>query len=139
MVTWLRSLDLLGDAADPQTLVVEGGVVGNPRWRALADLTYRTGDFRLTWRTQFTGDARIAWFPGVPSNEYDLPMTGTRLFHDIAMELHRGPVTLHVSVANVLNQTPPARGLEIHSGTGTGAAIYPNLGRLLSASVAYQF
>jgi hypothetical protein len=30
---------MLGDAADPETLVVEGGVVGNPRWRALAHLS----------------------------------------------------------------------------------------------------
>jgi len=140
LATWLRTLDLLGDAADPDTLVVEGGVVGNPRWRASTDVTYRTGGgFRITWRTEFIGDARIAWFPGIPSNEYDLPMTGTRLFHDLAMELRRGRITLHLNVDNVLDQTPPARGFEIHSGTGPGAAIYPNLGRLFSASVAYQF
>jgi len=139
VATWLRTLDLLGDAADPDTLVVQGGVVGNPRWRASTDLTYRTGGFRITWRTQLIGDARIAWFPGIPANEYDLPMTGTRLFHDLAMELRRGHITLHLNVDNVLDETPPARGFEIHSGTGTGAAIYPNLGRLFSASVAYQF
>jgi outer membrane receptor protein involved in Fe transport len=139
VATWLRSLDLLGDAADPETLVLEGGVVGNPRWRAMTNLAYTTGTLRINWRTQFIGNARIAWFPGIPSNEYDLPMTGTALFHDVALELHRGPVTLHFTVNNVLDETPPARGFEIHSGTGVGAAIYPNLGRLFSASVGYQF
>lgn len=139
VATWLRSLDLLGDAADPQTLVIEGGVVGNPRWRALAHVSYRTGGLRVTWRTRFMGDSRIAWFPGIPPNEYDLPMTGTKLYHDLALELRRGRVTLHLNVNDVLDETPPARGFEIHSGLGTGAAIYPNLGRMFSASAAYRF
>ncbi|HEX5458491.1 MAG TPA: TonB-dependent receptor [Steroidobacteraceae bacterium] len=139
VATWLRSLDLLGDATDPETLVIEGGVVGNPRWRALAELSYRTGGLRIGWHTQFMGDSRIAWFPGIPANEYDLPMTGTRLFHDLAIEYRLGRTTLHLNVDNVFDQTPPARGFEIHSGLGTGAAIYPNLGRLFSASAAYRF
>jgi iron complex outermembrane recepter protein len=139
VATWLRTLDLLGEAADPQTLVVEGGVVGNPRWRALANLSYRTAGLRVTWRTRFIGDSRIAWFPGIPANEYDLPMTGTRLFHDLALELRRGRATLHLNIDDVLDETPPARGFEIHSGLGTGAAIYPNLGRMFSASIAYRF
>ena len=139
VATWLRSLDMLGDAADPETLVVEGGVVGNPRWRALAHVSYSTGALRVTWRTQFVGDSRIAWFPGIPTNEYDLPMTGTKYFHDLALELRRGRLTLHLNVDNVLDETPPARGLEIHSGLGTGAAIYPNLGRMFQASITYRF
>jgi outer membrane receptor protein involved in Fe transport len=139
VATWLRILDLLGDAADPETLVVQGGVIGNPRWQALAHLSYRTGGLRVTWRTQFMGDSRIAWFPGIPPNEYDLPMTGTKLFHDLALEWRRGRVTLHFNVNNVLDETPPARGFEIHSGLGTGAAIYPNLGRMFLASAAYRF
>ena len=139
VATWLRSLDLVGDAADPETLVVQGGVVGNPRWRALADLSYDTGGLRVSWRTQFMGDSRIAWFPGIPSNEYDLPMTGTKLFHDLALELRRGRLTLHLNVDNALDEKPPARGFEIHSGLGTGAAIYPDLGRMYSASLAYRF
>ncbi|HVC31666.1 MAG TPA: TonB-dependent receptor [Steroidobacteraceae bacterium] len=139
VATWLRNLDMLGDASDPQTLVVEGGVVGNPRWRALASFTYRTGRLRVTWRTRFIGDARIAWFPGIPANEYDLPRTGVKLFQDLAVELQRARVTLHLNVDNVMDETPPARGFEIHSGLGTGAAIYPDLGRIFSASVAYGF
>ena len=139
VATWLRSLDMQGDAADPETLVVEGGVVGNPRWRALAHLSYSTGALRVTWRTQFMGDSRIAWLPGIPANEYDLPKTGTKYFHDLALELRRGRATLHLNVDNVFDQTPPARGFEIHSGLGTGAAIYPNLGRMLQASITYRF
>jgi outer membrane receptor protein involved in Fe transport len=85
------------------------------------------------------GNSRIAWFPGIPANEYDLPMTGTRLFHDLALEYQLGHVTLHLNVDNLLDETPPARGFEIHSGLGTGAAIYPNLGRMFAASAAYRF
>jgi iron complex outermembrane recepter protein len=139
VATWLRSLDELGDATDPQTLVIQGGVVGNPRWRALSELSYRTGGLRVSWHTQFMGDSRIAWFPGIPANEYDLPMTGTRLFHDLALEYRWRHVTLHFNVNNVLDETPPARGFEIHSGLGTGAAIYPNLGRMFAASATYRF
>jgi outer membrane receptor protein involved in Fe transport len=139
VATWLRSLDMLGDAADPETLAVEGGVVGNPRWRALGRLSYSTGGLRVTWRTQFMGDSRIAWFPGIPANEYDLPLTGTKFFHDLALELRRGRVTLHLNIDNVLDETPPARGFEIHSGLGTGAAIYPDLGRLFQASITCRF
>ncbi|MDE2450570.1 MAG: TonB-dependent receptor [Gammaproteobacteria bacterium] len=139
VATWLRSLDSVGDAGDPETLVVEGGVIGNPRWRAIGNVSYDTGDLRVTWRTQFMGDSRIAWFPGIPSNEFDLPMTGTKLFHNLAFELRRGRLTLHLNVNNVLDATPPARGFEIHSGLGTGAAIYPGLGRMYSASLAYRF
>ena len=139
VATWLRKLDELGDATDPETLVIEGGVVGNPRWRALAELSYRTGGLRVSWHTQFMGDSRIAWFPGIPANEYDLPMTGTRLFHDLALEYRWQRATLHLNVINVSDETPPARGFEIHSGLGTGAAIYPNLGRMFSASAAYRF
>lgn len=139
VATWLRNLDEVGDATELETLVVEGGVVGNPRWRALAHLSYSTGDLRITWRTQFIDDSRIAWFLGRPSNEYDLPMTSTKFFHDLALELRRGRLTLHLNIDNVLDETPPARGFEIHSGLGTGAAIYPNLGPMFQASIAYRF
>lgn len=61
MATWLRHLDMVGNATDPETLVVAGGVVDNPRWRALAHLTYSSGDVRVTWGTQFMGDSRIAY------------------------------------------------------------------------------
>jgi outer membrane receptor protein involved in Fe transport len=105
----------------------------------LAHLSYSTGALRVTWRTQFMGDSRIAWFPGIPANEYDLPMTGTKYFHDLALELRRGRVTLHLNIDNVLDETPPARGFEIHSGLGPGAAIYPNLGRMFQASITYRF
>jgi len=140
VTTWLRRLDQLADAQDPQTLDAEQGVVGNPRWRAVGSLAYRVGDFRATWRTQFIGDARIAWFPGIPSNEYDLPDTGTKFFHDLAFEMRfGGHASVHLNVSNVFDEKPPARGFLIYSGTGTGAALYPNLGRLFFASAEYRF
>ena len=137
--TWLRRLNFLGDAQDPTTLDAEQGVVGNPRWRALGSLTYRVGRLRVTWRTQFIGDARIDWFPGIPNNEFDLPDTGTKFFHDLALDLGLGSARFHLSINNVLDGTPPARGFLIHSGIGPGATIYPNLGRMFLASAEYQF
>src|SRR5690348_12680922 len=52
---------MVGNATDPETLVVAGGVVDNPRWRALAHLTYSSGDVPVTWGTQFMGDSRLAY------------------------------------------------------------------------------
>lgn len=140
VTTWLRQLDFLADAADPGSLTAAQGVVGNPRWRALGTLTYRTGPLRVTWRTQFIGSARIAWFPGIPNDEYDLPATGTKYFHDLAVSSTFGDhAHVHLNVNNVLDTTPPARGNLIHSGIGVGATVYPNLGRMFSASFEYRF
>ncbi len=138
--TWLRRLDFLGNVQDPTSLNAAQGVVGNPRWRALGSMTYRAGRLRATWRTQFIGDARIDWFPGIPNNEFDLPDTGTKFFHDLALELQLGEhAHVHLNVNNVLDEVPPARGLLIHSGIGPGATVYPNLGRLFLASIDYRF
>lgn len=139
-LTWLRRLDSLGDAQDPTSLVAAQGVVGDPRWRALGTLTYRIGRLRATWRTQFIGDARIDWFPGIPNNEFDLPDTGTKFFHDLALEWRLAEhARVHLNINNILDETPPARGFLIHSGIGPGATIYPNLGRMFLASIEYQF
>jgi iron complex outermembrane recepter protein len=140
VTTWLRQLDSLADAGDPGSLTAAQGVIGNPRWRALGTLTYRTGGLRATWRTQFIGSTRIAWFPGIPNNEYDLPDTGTKLFHDLAVGLRLGEhARVHLNINNVLDTKPPARGNLIHSGIGVGATLYPNLGRTFLGSFEYQF
>ncbi len=138
--TYLQDLNFFSDAGDPRTLDTEEGETGDPRFQAIGTLTYKSGPLSLSWRTSYVGDARTVSFPGMPSDQFDLPRTGTKLFHDLSVGYRLADhASLRVNVNNIFDERPPQRGFLFHSGIGTDAAIYPNLGTTLAGSVSYSF
>jgi iron complex outermembrane recepter protein len=138
--TYLEDLNFFTDANDPRTLDTEEGELGDPRVQFNTNLTYNLDALSVSWRALYIGDAKFISFAGIPSDQFDRPNTGTKVFHDlsIAYQLTQR-ANVRLNVINVFDEKPPARGGLVHSGIDGNAAIYPNLGTLLSGAFTYKF
>jgi outer membrane receptor protein involved in Fe transport len=138
IASYLDALDFFTDAGDPRSRDPEAGVLGNPRVRFTSSLTYQGRALNLTWRAQYVGNSKIVSFRNLPPDQFDLPDTGTRMFHDLsvgyALNAH---AAVRLNIQNIFDTRPPQRGFLIHSGIGT-AAIYPNLGLTVYGTVTYK-
>jgi iron complex outermembrane recepter protein len=138
--TYLEDLNFFTDANDPRTLDTEEGELGDPRVQINANLSYNLDSLSVSWRALYIGDAKFIAFAGMPSDQFDLPNTGTKVFHDLSIAYQLTPrANLRLNVINVFDEKPPARGGLVHSGIDGNAAIYPNLGTLLSGAFTYKF
>ena len=123
-----------------RSLDTEEGELGDPRVQFVTSLSWTFSDLTAIWRAQYIGDAKFVAFAGMPSDQFDLPNTGTKVFHDLSLSYQlTDHANLRFNVINVLDEKPPARGNLVHSGIDGDAAIYPNLGTMFSGSFTYSF
>ena len=137
--TYLHRLRSQSDANIPTSEVKLEGVLGAPKWELLGSLTYAVDALTVTWRTQYLGDTRIAWFRDIPDDQFDLPYTGDEMYHDLSLGFEFSEnVSGRLNINNIFDNKPPSRGLNIHQGI-YDAAIYRNLGTSFQGSLTFRY
>ncbi|MCM8729824.1 TonB-dependent receptor domain-containing protein [Hephaestia sp. GCM10023244] len=148
--TWVDKLRYFADAAAPGTeRKLEGfrpgqpgGLGGTPEWEMTGSATYSTERLAVTWHARYISSVSLAASELVasplPDFMYDLPYTGSKMFHDLSIAYD---VTQHANlrfnVNNIFDSKPPRRNL-VSQGRD-GGALYPNLGTTFSAVLTYTF
>lgn len=141
--TYLDRLRRVSDANNPQAVEQLENRLGKPQWDLLGSATYSNGPVAVTWRAHYLESTFIEPSTNIanppPSDQYDLPNTGTEIFHDLSVSVDvTERANLRVNVNNIFDNKPPARGNRIHQGAGA-ASIYPNLGTNFNAAMTFKF
>jgi len=141
VVSWLESRNQFTFLNDPDRYTRVKSVLGDPEWRALANASFETKSFDLSFTAQYIGKQTIgAW--NVQNVEQDRPPTNADAFPfvyypevviaDIQLGIKVNERSrFYLGVDNITDQLPPY-GL---TGTGTGSAIFPVTGRYFYAGM----
>lgn len=140
--TYLDRLREFTDANNPQSENKSEGYLGSPEWEVLGTATYSIDSLAITWRSHLyssmsiLGSVNLA--AGIPSDQFDLPNTGTRVFHDLSVSYDvTEQLNARLNINNIFDSRPPNRGFNVHQGINE-ASLYPNIGTTFSFALTYR-
>ena len=138
---------------DPTTYhVLEGRVTninsataseGTPRWKGIADLTYKQGPTTVNWQVRYVGKAALTNLDRTSvdrSEALSVPFVSPVFYHDISVRYKLGDrfgrwsdgAEVYVGVNNVFDEQTPFMTI------GAGSDVAYDLGRFFFAGVTYR-
>ncbi|MCD8476179.1 MAG: TonB-dependent receptor, partial [Shewanella fodinae] len=129
-----RKYSFQDDASDYEDYA---GTTGNPDWQGNLTLKYNITNWEATWRTRYIDQVSLYTSKslGRNANPNSLMDYGSYFISDMAVGyLFDNGLGLKFGIDNVLDRDLPLGTL----GTGTGSAMYDNVGRYYYTTVSFK-